>query len=101
MWMTGCRQSTNSVARSVSRSRDLQRVTIEAVGAHIRYLPPYSPDFNPIEQTFAKLKAFLRPARPRTFDQVLALVTTALELFTPDECRNYIQHCGYVLAVQL
>ena len=46
------------------------RTAIEAVGAHIRSLPPYSPDFNPIEQTFAKLKAFLRAARPRTFDQV-------------------------------
>jgi len=77
------------------------RTAIEAVGAQIRFLPPYSPDFNPIEQTFAKLKAFLRAARPRTFDQVLALVAAALELFTPDECRNYIRHCGYRLAVQL
>src|SRR6266849_324121 len=77
------------------------RTAIEAVGAHLRFLPPYSPDFNPIEQTFAKLKAFLRAARPRTFDQVLALVAAALELFTPDECRNYIRHCGYRLAVQL
>jgi transposase len=76
------------------------RTAIEAVGAQIRFLPPYSPDFNPIEQTFAKLKAFLRAARPRTFDQVLALVAAALELFTPDECRNYIRHCGYRLAVQ-
>lgn len=77
------------------------RTAIEAVGAHIRFLPPYSPDFNPIEQTFAKLKAFLRAARPRTFDQVLALVAAALQLFTSDECRNYIRHCGYRLAVQL
>ena len=77
------------------------RAAIEAVGAQIRFLPPYSPDFNPIEQTFAKLKAFLRAARPRTFDQVLALVAAALKLFTPDECRNYIRHCGYRLAVQL
>jgi transposase len=76
------------------------RSAIEAVGAHLRFLP-YSPDFNPIEQTFAKLKAFLRAARPRTFDQVLALVAAALELFTPAECRNYIRHCGYRLAVQL
>jgi hypothetical protein len=54
-----------------------------------------------IEETFAKLKAFLRAARPRTFDQVLALVAAALELFTPDECGNYIRHSGYRLAVQL
>jgi hypothetical protein len=49
----------------------------------------------------AKLKAFLRAARPRTFDEVTALVATALALFTPTECRNYIRHCGYRLAVQL
>jgi transposase len=77
------------------------RTAIEAVGAQLRFLPPYSPDFNPIEQAFAKLKAFLRAARPRSFDQVLALVATALELFKPEECRNYIRHCGYRLAVQL
>lgn len=77
------------------------RTAIEAVGAQLRFLPPYSPDFNPIEQAFAKLKAFLRAARPRSFDQVLALVATALELFKPEECRNYIRHCGYRLTVQL
>ena len=77
------------------------RTAIEAVGAQIRFLPPYSPDFNPIEQAFAKLKAFLRAARPRTFDQVVALVAAARDLFTPEECRNYIRHCGYRLAVQL
>lgn len=77
------------------------RTAIEAVGAQLRFLPPYSPDFNPIEQAFAKLKAFLRAARPRTFDHVLTLVAAALEFFTPEECRNYIRHCGYRLAVQL
>jgi len=77
------------------------RLAIERAGAAIRFLPPYSPDFNPIEQAFAKLKAFLRAARPRTFDHVAALVAAALELFTPTECRNYLQHCGYRLAVQL
>jgi transposase len=71
---------------------------IVAVGAAIRFLPPYSPDFNPIEQAFAKLKAFLRAARPRSFDQVLALVRVALTLFTQDECRNYIRHSGYRIA---
>ena len=77
------------------------RLAIEAVGAQLRFLPPYSPDFNPIEQAFAKLKAFLRAARPRTFDQVLALVAAAIDLFRPDECRNYIRHSGYRLAVQI
>jgi hypothetical protein len=50
---------------------------------------------------FAKLKAFLRAARPRTFDHVTALTATALALFTSAECRNYVRHCGYRLAVQL
>jgi transposase len=77
------------------------RTAIEAVGAQLRFLPPYSPDFNPIELAFAKLKAFLRAARPRTFDHVNALVAAALALFTPAECRNYIRHCGYRLTVQL
>jgi len=77
------------------------RVAIEQVGAHLRFLPPYSPDFNPIELAFAKLKAFLRAARPRTFDHVSALVATALELFTPTECRNYVRHCGYRVATGL
>ena len=67
------------------------RAAIEAVGAHLRFLPPYSPDFNPIEQAFAKLKALLRAARPRTFDQVCALVAAALELFAPTECVNYVR----------
>jgi transposase len=57
---------------------------IVRVGASLRFLPPYSPDFNPIEQAFAKLKAFLRAARPRTFDQVIALVAAALALFRLD-----------------
>jgi len=77
------------------------RAAVEAAGATLRFLPPYSPDFNPIEMAFAKLKAFMRAARPRTFDQVTALTAAALALFTPAECRNYVRHCGYRLAVQL
>jgi transposase len=71
------------------------QVAIEQVGASLRFLPPYSPDLNPIEQAFAKLKAFLRAARPRSFDQVVELVAIALELFSPTDCRNFIRHCGY------
>jgi len=71
------------------------REAIEAAGASLLYLPPYSPDFNPIELAFAKLKAFLRAVRPRTFDQVCDLIRTALALFLPSECTNYVQHCGY------
>jgi len=77
------------------------RTAIEQVGARVRFLPPYSPDFNPIEQAFAKLKAFLRAVRPRNFDQVTTLVATALGLFTSSECGNYIRNSGYRVAVQL
>jgi len=71
------------------------RAAIEAAGAHLRFLPPCSPDFNPIEQAFAKLKAFLRAARPRSFAQVTTLIGFALPLFTHTECANYIRNCGY------
>ena len=71
------------------------QAALKRVGARLRFLPPYSPDFNPIEQAFAKLKAFLRAARPRTFDQVVDLVAIALERFSPPECLNFVRHCGY------
>ena len=58
------------------------QAAIERVGARLRFLPPYSPDFNPIQLAFAKLKAFLRAARPRTFDHVVELVAIALQLFS-------------------
>jgi transposase len=77
------------------------RAAIEQVGARVRFLPPYSPDLNPIEQAFAKLKAFLRSLRPRNFERVIELVAIALTLFSPIECRNYVRHCGYQFAVQL
>ncbi len=77
------------------------RTAIEQTGAHLRFLPPYSPDFNPIELAFAKLKAFLRAARPRSFDQVCELVAAALRLYTPTECANYVRHCGYRVATAL
>lgn len=74
------------------------RTAIEQAGASIRFLPPYSPDFNPIELAFAKLKAFLRAARPRNYEQVCNLIATALGLFTAAECANYTRHCGYRVA---
>ena len=74
------------------------RLAIEQAGALLRFLPPYSPDFNPIELAFAKLKAFLRAARPRSFEQVCELIAKALALFSPDECANYARHCGYRVA---
>ena len=71
------------------------RAAIEQAGAFLRFLPPYSPDFNPIELAFAKLKAFFRAVRPRTFEHVCELMAAALGLFMPDECANYVRHCGY------
>jgi transposase len=74
------------------------QTSVERAGARLRFLPPYSPDFNPIELAFAKLKAFLRAARPRSFDQVVELMRVAITLFTPEECENFIRHCGYLVA---
>ena len=68
---------------------------IRAVGASILYLPSYSPDFNPIEQLFAKLKTRLRKATARTRDALWETIGTSLEAFMPDECRNYILNSGY------
>ena len=71
------------------------RRAIEAVGAELRYLPAYSPDLNPIEQFFAKLKALLRKAAARTFDALISAIAAALTQFSPDECANYLANSGY------
>lgn len=71
------------------------REAIEAVGARLLFLPPYSPDLNPIEQCFAKLKGLLRNAARRTVHGLWSTIGTALSAFSPNECRNYIANCGY------
>lgn len=71
------------------------RVAIEAAGATLCYLPPYSPDFNPIENAFAKLKALLRKAAARTLDDLWNAIRNALPQFTPAECANYFTAAGY------
>lgn len=68
---------------------------IEATGAGIRYLPAYSPDLNPIEQAFAKLKAALRKGAARTVNALFRLIGRLLKTFAPDECVNYFRHAGY------
>src|SRR4051794_5093232 len=68
---------------------------IRAAGASILYLPSYSPDFNPIEQLFAKLKTLLRKAAARTRDALWETIGTLLDDFTPAECRSYIVNSGY------
>jgi transposase len=64
-------------------------------GARLLFLPPYSPDLNPIEMMFAKLKEILRQAEMRTVDTLWNLIGNVLTRFTPDECAAYIRHCGY------
>ena len=71
------------------------REAIEARGAELRYLPPYSPDLNPIEQAFAKLKALLRKAAERTVDGLWNAIGKLLDLFPPAECANYLANSGY------
>ncbi len=71
------------------------RRAIEAAGANLLYLPPYSPDFNPIENAFAKLKALLRKAAVRTIGALWDQIGTILNLFTPAECANYFRAAGY------
>ena len=71
------------------------REAIEARGAELMLVPSYSHDLNPIEQVFAKLKALLRKAAPRTREALWRTIGEKLSMFTPAECRNYLRHCGY------
>lgn len=71
------------------------QVAIERVGARIRFLPPYSPDFNPIEQVFAKLKTGLRAAAKRSIKELWSIIGELMDHFAPDECARYIRHAGY------
>jgi transposase len=71
------------------------RRAIEAADANLLYLPPYSPDFNPIGNAFAKLKALLRKAAMRTIGALWDQIGTILNLFTPAECANYFKAAGY------
>lgn len=71
------------------------RRAIKAVGATLFYLPPYSPDLNPIEQTFAKIKHWMRMAQRRTINQTWRYVGRLISTITPNECANYIENAGY------
>jgi transposase len=71
------------------------RELIEAAGASLLYLPPYSPDFNPIENAFAKLKALLRKAAERTVEGLWTAIGRLVDVFTPTECANYFAAAGY------
>lgn len=71
------------------------RAAIEGAGCRLESLPPYSPDLNPIENAFSKLKGLLRRAAERTVDGLWAAIGRLLDRFTRRECRNYFRHCGY------
>jgi transposase len=79
-----------------SHKSECVRNAIAAKGASLLFLPPYSPDLNPIELMFAKLKALLRKAAQRTVDDLWNCLGQALECFSPDECRAFFRHAGYL-----
>jgi transposase len=78
-----------------SHKGKLVRRAIRAIGAKLIFLPKYSPDLNPIEQVFAKLKHLLRKAAARTPDAVCRAIGQSLDTFTPQECLNYFQNSGF------
>ncbi len=81
----------NLGSHKVAGARD----AIEARGASLRFLPAYSPDLDPIEQVFAKLKALIRRAAPRSRDGLWQTIGYTLDRFSPAECSSYLRHCGY------
>ena len=82
----------NSAAHKFQRVRQ----AVEAKGAELRYLPPYSPDLNPIESAFAKLEALLRTAAERTIAGLWTTIGKLLHCFSSAECQNYIENAGHV-----
>jgi len=78
-----------------SHKRASVQVLIEAAGATLRFLPPYSPDFNPIEKAFSRLKAMLRKAGERTVSRLWSLIGKLVDIFQPQKCVNYFRSCGY------
>jgi len=79
------------------KSRAVRRA-VRKVGARLVFLPKYSPDLNPIEQAFAKLKSALRKAKARTVDSICDAIAEVLKSFTPQECANYLANAGYASA---
>ncbi len=84
---------------SVHKSKRLERL-IEKAGATLLFLPPYSPDFNPIEEAFSKIKGILRKASSRTKEALLEATGRALDAITPEDTRGFYSDCGYRLPVQ-
>ena len=87
--------TSSSWTTSPSHKRVSVRERIEATGATIRFLPPYSPDFNPIEKAFSKLKAMLRKAEERTVSGLWTLIGNLVDIYQPHEYAKYFSSCGY------
>jgi transposase len=83
-----------------AHKRERVRELIEAKGCDLVYLPPYSPDFNPIEQAFSKLKSYLREACARTQDTLMEVIGEALSTITASDAEGFFEHCGYRVTVQ-
>jgi transposase len=83
--------------RGSHKGRAVRRL-IRAAGAKLFFLPRYSPDLNPIEQVFSKLKTLLRKADPRTTEATWKQIGALLDRFTPHECANYLINAGYASA---
>ena len=83
----------DSIPDGPERRARCHGATVQTFG--FGYLPPYSPDFNPIEMTFSKLKAVLRKAAARTVGELWDVIAASLDDFTPEECRNYFAAAGY------
>jgi len=79
-----------------SHKSEKAKAILKERGAWFLFLPPYSPDLNPIEMAFAKLKAHLRRIGARTIADLWKAVGSICDLYTPEECRNYLRHAGYV-----
>jgi transposase len=91
-----CRSSDVVVMDNLSSHKGPNvRAAIEAAGAKLLFIPPYSPDFNPIENAFAKLKALLRKAAERTVKGLWSAIGCLIDLFTPKQCTNYFAAAGY------
>ena len=87
--------TSSSWTTSAATSGQAVRRLIRAAGAKLFFLPPYSPDLNPIEQVFAKLKTLLRKADERTIEATWRRIGSLLDCFTPAECANYLKNSGY------
>jgi transposase len=83
---------------SVHKHPDIQKL-IESKGASLRFLPAYSPELNPIEQMWSKVKAFLRQAKARTTDTLFDAIAQAFKTITPEDSLNFFSHCGYMCTI--